>query len=144
MKAKQNFTVYVDDKWNLVPHYSGDSMIGKKEIRVKVGEDVPNEIAKTLIVTNPHYLAVEYEAGQFKLTEQEKKDLGISGKIIRPPIVPKERHSEESLIQLYNKKGREALEKLAFELSLKFKPNTNYNKLITMILKESEKRRRGG
>ena len=144
MKAKQNFVIYLDSDGNRTSYYSGEpKQVTKKEF--KVNDEVPDELVAELIKTNPEFLQVEYEAGQFKLTNEELIRFNMkSGKIERPPIVPKNRVSEDSLVKLYNKKGKKALEKRAAKLGLEFTSETSYNKLITMILNESEKLRRGG
>ena len=127
----------------MTSYYSGEPKeVTKKEF--KVNDEVPDNLVADLLKSNPDYLQVEYNSGQFNLTEDEKKRFGFSGKLEVKPIVPTHRVSEESLIQLFNKEGKSGLEKVATELKLKFSPKTSYNKLITMILNESEKRRRGG
>ena len=144
MKAKQHFVVYLDNQGNMTSYYSGEpKQVTKKEF--KINDEVSDELVADLLKSNPDYLQVEYEMGQFKLTDEERKRFKMpSGKIVVEPIVPKERVSEESLIGIYNKGGKDALEKIAFELGLKITSKTNYNKIITMILSESEKRRRKG
>ena len=142
MKAKQNFVVYVDSNKNLVSHYSGNSMEGKTEMKFKVNEEVPDFLVADLIKSNPDLLQVEFEAGQFKLTEEEKKRFNLSsGKIERPPIVSPRKYSQDSLTRILNEKGIEELKRIAEE---EFKMNVQKptKTLLTKILLEQEKQRR--
>ena len=145
MKAKQNFEIYLDNKGNMTSYYSGEPKAVTK-LSFKVGDEVTDNLVADLLKTNPDFLQVEYSAGQFQLTDDEKVRFNLkSGKITRPPIVPPRKYSETKLVQIYNEGGQDALEKIAVEeFGLEIKPRTRYNKVLTMILNEQEKRRRGG
>ena len=142
MKAKQDFVIYLDSNKNMTSHYSGDPMTGKSELKFKVNDEVPDNLVGDLLKTNPGFLQVDYEAGQFKLTNEELVKYGLkSGKIERPPIVPPRKYSQESLTKILNSKGVEELKRIAEE-EFGMKDIKASKSLIVKILNESEKQRR--
>lgn len=140
MKAKQSFTVYMDDKNNFVPHYSGDSMDGKTKIDVLKGKDVPDFIVADLLGANPDYLEMEYEQGRVKISDEELVRYGMkSAKIERPPVI-EPRYSQETLTKIFNEKGIDGLLEIAKKFGIvKFSPKKNP---IMEVLKAQEKSRR--
>ena len=143
MRAKQNFTVYVDSNKNMIPHSCTDSIEGKTKIDVKIGDEVPDFLVAEFLKSNPDYLQVEYEAGQLKLTDEELVKYNLkSRKIEREPFIKPRKYSQDSLTKILNKDGKDALAKIMKEeFGIEVKPS---KKLLVEILRLQEQRRRGG
>lgn len=138
MKAKQHFVVYLDSDGNMTSYYSGEAKkVTKKEF--KVNDEVDDVLTADLLKRNPDFLQVEYEAGQFKLTEEELVKYNMkSGKIERPPLV-EPRYSQENLTRIFNEKGMKGLKEIGAEFGVTDSSSKN---LIMEILREQEKHRR--
>ena len=138
MKAKQHFVIYLDKDGNMTSYYSGeDKQVTKKEF--KVNDEVPDVLVADLIKTNPDFLQVEYGAGQFVLTEDERKRFNmVSGKIERPALV-EPRYSQENLTKILNEQGMKGLKEIGDKFGVKDRSSKN---LIMEILRAQEEHRR--
>ena len=142
MKAKQNFVLYLDSNRNPVSYYSGESMDGKIVVKLQKGDEIPDDLVSTLLKRLPDYVDVEYKAGQFVLTDEEKKRFGMaSGKIEVTPIVTPRKYSQNSLTVIYNKEGVKELKRIAEE-EFNMKDVKASKSLITAILLKQEESRR--
>src|SRR3990167_7241741 len=72
MKKRQGFILPVDSEGKKGPHYSGDSLEGKKEIVFKIGDDIPNRYVSDLLMFNPQLLDVVLENEKAVLSDAEK------------------------------------------------------------------------
>ena len=138
MKAKQNFVVYLDNQGNMTSYYSGEQKEVTK-LSFKIEEEVPDNLAADLLKTNPDFLQVEYEGGQFKLTDEELVKFNLkSGKIERPAIV-EPRYSQENLTKIFNEKGMKGLKEIGNNFGVTDSSSKN---LIMEILRAQEEYRR--
>ena len=149
MKARQDFELYIDKSTNNITSYcSGDSKSHLKELKFKIGDDIPNDYIKDLLMHLPDYVEIEYKDGNMILPETGKKIVGP--KIEKPerpkakPRIPRREYSMESLTIVFNSKGLAGLKEIAKNFKDE-KGNTltdrSSRRLIAEILKAQDKGR---
>ena len=137
MKAKVDFVFHLkEDTGQPAVYTEGESKDGIKELKVKKGEEVPEEIQEYLFLYLKDYLELEYKDGIAVVPDN------LKGKEPKP-IISKRKYSEESLHKVYEKDGMDGLKKIG----KKFDPpitDRSYKKLINEILTAQERERRLG
>ncbi len=148
MKARQDFELYIDKVTNNITSYkAGDSKKNVRELKFKIGDEIPNDHIKDLLLFLPDYVEVEYKNGNYRslpnMILPEKVKTIIGPKIEKPkrPKVEsriKKRYTMEELTQILNKKGLNGLKEVAKQFQdEKGNPLTDRSsrRLIAEILK---------
>ena len=136
MKARQTFKLPVDEKGKYVFGVQTD-----KEITITKGDVVPEEYVKDLIHYFPDYLVLEYEKGNIKLSEEERKKFGFKKEEkveSKPSKVKKEKYDLESLTKIRDEGGRDAIEKICDEMGIRTRYRRTKHLVNNILTKQAE------
>ena len=108
MKARQDFTIYVDTVGTPVSHQSGDSLKGIKKIVVKKGSVVPKEL-------HSHFLQFTSDLIDLTTVTEDERKNAIHVSKEKPKKVKKaKKYTKTEIIDMNPKEQTVLLEKLGF------------------------------
>ena len=136
MKAKQHFVIHVTSSGERITTESNNEGNNQakdcKVIIFKPGDVIPDKYVKQLLLTNLHYLDVEFVHGRIQLDEKEKAKYDYAVPEVTTPKtmqIKKRAYSQESLTILYNEEGRKAI----LEVAKGFKIPTGRRHSVSLI-----------
>ena len=128
MKARQDFTIYVDKVGTPTSHYSGDSLKDKKKIVVKKGDEVPKDLHSYFLQLHSDWIDLS------SVTEDERtKAIQVSKE---KPVKKKKKKLTKKEVNYLTKKEQTAYLK---ELGYTGKIPKRESSVISLIMKLQEK-----